>query len=637
MVGSLSKYGALAALCFFLLSPSGPAAAQDQDDAKARLPEMVVVSSPIIEGNQVNRLGSEVTVVSEQQIDDLNANDLPSALRRTPGVVISRHNPVGSFGGGSGGAVFIRGMGTGRPGQDIATTLDGIPMVVGVWNHSVMDMLSIDNLHALEVYKGAQPVLFGNNAFAVVNLVPKYQREEGFHGSGKLAGGSYNTLVETAQAGGKVQAFDYYLVQSYRSSDGQRTDAGGSLQNYYSNLGYSPYKSLRFSLLVNHTNNWSEDPGPEGQPELKDGTFKTRDTVTIAKMENHNHWGHGYVKAYWDDGHLDWQDQSDGSDTRTDYANYGLRLRQVLTMWQGGEMTLGLDQDYLSGKVLVVTASGGQNGGQRETFRLTQPYAALSQEFKLGSFVFIPSAGLRYFDHSEFSSDLGYQAGAILRHGPSELHTNFAHTYNYPGVYVVQQSRLFWRNSLWEDLSPEELNHFELGLSHSFASWIEADLTYFRDKGSNRLVLVYGPPHWENIGDFDNQGVEGTITLNPTRDLALFLGLTYIDRSPDDTPYAPQWSGSAGANWRFWPGFMLSVDAMYLDNYYVSDTRYSGSRQQVDGFLIFNAKLSYEFTFRGLDIKVFAAGENLSNQDYEYKPGYPMPGINGMLGMEFSF
>ncbi len=637
MAGIKTKICALAALGFALAISGGPAAAEDKQKEQTHKTEMVVVSSPIIEGNQVNRLASEVTVVSEQQIDDMNANDLPSALRRTPGVVISRHNPVGSFGGGSGGAVFIRGMGTGRPGQSIMTSLDGIPMVVGVWTHSVMDMLSIDNVHAIEVYKGAQPVLFGNNSFAVVNLVPKYQREEGYTGKFKLAGGSYNTLVEVAQTGGKLKDFDYYLVQSYRYSDGQRENAGGSLQNYYANLGYSLNPHLRFSLMVNHTNNWSDDPGPEGHPELSDGTFKTRDTISIAKLENKYNWGYGYLKLYWDDGHLDWQDQSDGSDTRTDYSNYGGRFRQTLTLWKGGALTGGLDLDYISGKVLIVQASGRQNGGEKETFRLTQPYAALSQEFQLGEFTFIPSAGLRYFDHSEFSSEVGYQAGVILRYKHSELHANFAHTYNYPGVYVVQQSKLFWHNSLWEDLKPEELNHFEIGLAHRFCPWLKADLTYFRDQGSDRLVLVYGPPHWENIGDFDNQGVEATITVNPMRDLALFAGVTYIDRSPDDTPYTPQWSGSAGANWNFWRGFLLSVDAMYLDNYYVSDTRYAGARQQVDGFLIFNAKLSYEFRMWGLDMKAFAAGENLTNQDYEYKPGYPMPGINGMLGVEFSF
>ncbi len=639
MVGRIARYCAMGALCLGLSLGAGFAKAEEKSPEKAqKTDEVVVVASPIIEGNQVNRLASEVTVVSEQQIDDMNAGDLPSALRRTPGVVISRHNPIGSFGGGSGGAVFIRGMGTGRPGQDIVTMLDGIPMMVGVWTHSVMDMLSIDNAHAIEVYKGAQPVLFGNNAFAAINIIPKYQREDGFYTHGKLAGGSYNTLVEVAETGGKIEGFDYYLVQSYRYSDGQRDNAGGSLQDYYGNIGYRLNPHLRLSLLVNYTHNWSDDPGPDGHPEESDGTFKTRDQISILKLENKYDWGYGYLKAYLDNGHLDWQDQSDGSDTRTDYENYGARLSQTLTLWQGGALTLGFDQDYISGKVLTVSASGKQNGGDKETFRLTQPYAALSQEIKLGEVSFIPSVGARYFDHNQFSSETGYQAGAILRFRQSELHANYAHTYNYPGVYVVQQSKLFWGGStLWEDLKPEELNHFELGLSHRFASWIKADLTYFRDKGSDRLVLVYGPPHWVNIGEFDNQGVEATVTVNPLPDLALFAGVTYLDRSPEDTPYAPEWSGSAGVNWRFLKSFLLSVDAQYVDDYYVSDTRYAGSRAKADGFLIFNAKLSYNFRVKGIDMKVFAAGENLTNQDYEYKPDYPMPGINGMLGVEFSF
>jgi outer membrane cobalamin receptor len=628
----------MTALGISLCLPAAIAEADDSSEAKAqRTSDMVVVSSPVIEGDQVNRLGSEVTVVSQQQIDDLNANDLPSALRRTPGVVISRHNPVGSFGGGAGGAIFIRGMGTGRPGQDIVTMIDGIPMVVGVWNHSVMDMLSIDNVHAIEVYKGAQPVLFGNNAFAAVNIMPKYMRDEGFYTHGKLAGGSFDTLVEVAETGGKIDGFDYYLVQSYRYSECQRENAGGSLQNYYGNVGYSFDSHLRLSLLLNYTQNWSEDPGPIEHPELSDGNFNTRDAISILKLENKYDWGYGFVKAYWDDGHLDWQEQSDGSDTRTDYGNYGVRISQTLTMWEGGALTLGFDQDYVSGKVLVISATGAQNGGQKETFSLSQPYMALSQEFKLGDFTFIPSAGARYFGHSEFESELGYQFGAIVRYQDTQVHANYAHTYNYPGVYVVQQSKLFWHNELWENLKPEEVNHFEVGVSQKFASWIKADLTFFHDQGNDRLVLVYGPPHWENLGEFDNRGVEGTITLYPVDELALFVGATYLDRSPEDTPYAPEWSGSAGANWRFLPGWLASVDGQYVDDYYVSDTRYQGARNTVDGYLLFNAKVSYSFPIDQVDMKVFVAGENLTNQDYEYKPGYPMPGISGMLGVELTF
>mgnify|MGYP005849730893 CR=1 FL=1 len=176
------------------------------------------VSRPVIDGNRVDRFGKQVTAVSARQIEDLNAQDLPSALRRTPGVVISRHNPIGSFGGGAGGAVFIRGMGTERPGAGIQTLIDGVPVFVGVWTHPRMDLLSIDIVERMDVHKGAEPLRFGNMAFGAVNLIPKRQTEEGYSGRLRLAGGSYSTFFQTAEQGGRRGPLDWYLVQSYRTS-----------------------------------------------------------------------------------------------------------------------------------------------------------------------------------------------------------------------------------------------------------------------------------------------------------------------------------------------------------------------------------------------------------------------------------
>jgi len=96
------------------------------------LPEVTVTASPVIDSNKTDRFGSYSTTVSDDQVQDLNAIDLASALRRTPGVSISRFNPVGSFGGEEGGAVHIRGMGTTRPGSEIKTYIDDIPFYMGV-------------------------------------------------------------------------------------------------------------------------------------------------------------------------------------------------------------------------------------------------------------------------------------------------------------------------------------------------------------------------------------------------------------------------------------------------------------------------------------------------------------------------
>ena len=63
----------------------------------AALAPVTITASPVIEGNSQDAFGSFSTTVTAQQIQDLNAVDLASALRRTPGVSISRFNPVGFF------------------------------------------------------------------------------------------------------------------------------------------------------------------------------------------------------------------------------------------------------------------------------------------------------------------------------------------------------------------------------------------------------------------------------------------------------------------------------------------------------------------------------------------------------------
>lgn len=148
-----------------------PACAQESAPKTFHMEEVQVVASPVIQGNVLDRYAAQKTTVSEEQINDLNAQDLASALRRTPGVNISRYNMVGSFGGGEGGAVFIRGQGSSRPGAEIKTLVDGVPMYMSVWNHPLLDLMSIDPAHMIEVYKSPQPQNFGN-AFAIVNILP---------------------------------------------------------------------------------------------------------------------------------------------------------------------------------------------------------------------------------------------------------------------------------------------------------------------------------------------------------------------------------------------------------------------------------------------------------------------------------
>ena len=284
----------------------------------------------------------------------------------------------------------------------------------------------------------------------------------------------------------------------------------------------------------------------------------------------------------------------------------------------------------------------------RETFRILSPYAALSHLFgeKSGWYA-IPSAGVRYFSHSDFDAEWGPQAGLVVGYGPTEFHASYAKGVSYPGVYVAANSSLLWGgNTRWKRLDAETVDHYEAGLSHGIGRKFRADITYFADDGKNRLILVTSPapPHYENIGDFRTRGIEATLTWTPLDVLSLFAGATHLfDQSPDHLPYAPNWSASAGFNYRFQSNFKLSADALYVDNQYTANNRAAGwggsSIAAVSAFFLVNARLGWEFSLKTLGTKgeFFLAGENLTNESYAFKKDYPMPGTTGMVGLDLTF
>ena len=641
---------AVLCLSFPLLS----VAAEREGAGAVRMEEVVVTASPIIEGNRLDDFGGSSTVVTKEQIADLNAQDLPSSLRRVPGVVISRHNPVGSFGGAEGGAIYIRGMGSSRPGAEIQTLVDGIPKFVSVWSHPLMDTLSIDPVERIEVHKGAQPLQFGNAAFGAVNLLTKRRTEEGF--ATRLQGGygSYNTWVQVLEHGGRARDTDYYLVQSFRRSDGHRDNAAGQLQEYFARVGHRLTESWSLSLTANRTDNYADDPGPEGRPQAAQGTYKIEDNMTVLTLAHEFARARGDVKAYWNGGRASWVRQYDLTslffyDTITDYDNYGLRARESLTPWKGGSLTAGIDLDCIGGKVEIDRAAPRPDAFfPRETFRIVSPYAGLAQEIPLaGRWSLVPSAGVRYSSHSEFDAQWAPQAGLVVRNPETDLHASYGRGVSYPGIYAAAQSVLFWGgNTRWKGLDPETVDHFEAGIARSFTPRLRADVTFFHDKGRDRLILVTSPPppRYENIAEFRVQGLEATARYSPTETLSMFVGGTWIpDRAPTNLPYAPEWSASAGLNWRFLNAFRLSLDALWQARQYTANTRvpeYGGSSiAEVGGFFLLNGKLSWDFKVRspGLSGEIFLAGENLTDANYAYKKDYPMPGIAAMVGVNLKF
>jgi len=606
----------------------------------------VVVVTAIIEENAVDEFGSLTTIVSDQQVRDLNAIDLPSALRRTPGVTISRFNPVGSFGGDEGGAVYVRGMGASRPGSEIKTYVDGAPFYMGVWNHTLMDLVPVGGVSRIDVLKGPQPQLYGN-AFAAVDLTTRNGDTAEPGGDLRLSGGSFGTLVEQLNVSGKSDALSWSGAQGYARSDGHRDDADGELFNAVGKVSYAFDDNWSADLTALYVNNAVSDPGQEGLPATKQGQYETEGLLLVATVRHEHSALKGSMSVYSNegDGNLLNQPALDG-DTLSHFELSGVRWREAWTPWAGGTLSGGVDFDTITGTVAFNRISPAPSDFfDGPSIRILMPHAAIAQTFELGGgWTITPSAGARFYDHSIMDSETAPHAGVVLASDTMSFRANYARGVLYPGLDAAVLSQLIPAlGASWRDLDAETVDHLEVGASFSPTGSTTIDVALFSDELKNRYIFGFPPlvtpPAFINLGDYEVRGLEASLQQQLTPDWNLFAGLTLLDPSLDTLPYAPEHSIVVGLNGRIGP-WRLTLDAQNQASMLtLNQARTAGAAntQSVDGFTVVNARAAYPLPMLGNRGEIFVAVENLTDESYQMRPGYPMPGASAQLGVNFSF
>ncbi|GAB4241812.1 MAG: TonB-dependent receptor plug domain-containing protein [Acidobacteriota bacterium] len=597
----------------------------------------VEVTAPVQEGSYVDRYGSLFTVVSAEQIRDLNAWDIATAVRRVPGVTISRYNLVGSYGGADGGAVFVRGHGSGRPGSELAILVDGVPRFVGIWTHPLLDQFGIEAARRVRIYKSAQPVLLGNMSFAAVDIDPYTLPEASWHFAAESSVGEYQTTLERVSLSHSAGRYSFALRGGFRRSDGHRADAAGQSWSGDGVLAVDLHPSWRLSAYVDHAEGWAQDAGVAGGPVRGDlPVFQTDDDFSLVKLEHHAGRWTGSYRLYWDNGLIDWL-QWDGESFRsvTDYDNYGLRLREAYRPWEGGEILFGLDVDSYGGRFQEVRPSR-PTPIHEFRFRNVAPYVMVSHQWT-GNWRVTPSFGIRYNDSRDFGGDWAPQVGITVARGRWTGYANYAHSFNLPGVWAAVNYGTWSRDGQYRDLEPELLDHFEVGIIHSLHPRVRWSLSVFSDEVDNALRFIPPPPpppQFGNVGDYRIRGAEVTWELLPAENLSLFSGWSYLDPRPSTVPNAPRWTWTGGVSWRPWARLRLHGDAQWVDRRYVLNPRYARHQIAVDAYFLANGQVV--FSPPG-PFELFVAVENLSDSEYEYRPGYPMPGRTWFGGVRWQW
>ncbi len=657
----------------------------------AARPGMPVKELPVVPVE--TNYGTQYNVVTEEQIKEQNSYDFPSTLRDVPGVMFQSKNVMGSQ---TSHSLYIRGRGSSHPSSDLAVLFDGVPRYGALFGQVLGDGIALSTIGGMAVYKSPQPSLFGSG-YAFVNIFPKYMMKEGEEAAVNSSAGSDGTFDESLSTGIKKGPFDIYASQSWTRTDGDRHNSGASQQNYYVNTGYQINKEWNIRFLINYVNGKTEAPMPDTRANFavngvnwpQAERYKTETTFTTLTLNHEYERASGFLKAYRNEttfellqelnsanGNL-YANGSGGLWSQQEIMLYGVRGRETLKLWQGGEIIAGADLDMAELKNTQQTYSGlkptaaAVNGGLARRVwdfpdtRLFSPYAAVSHIIgRKEGFHVIPSTGFRYYYHSEFENKSAAQGGLVIGYGNTDLNLSYSRGISYPSPIVLMNAVL--TNATVSNpgtIKPEVVDHYEAGLIHKWPDKGSLGATVFRDKGKDRFQTYMGgviPLRFNDpVGYYEIRGLELTGTAVPVKDLELFAATTWLaveakgadNIESNHMPYTPGFQFQAGAKWIFLKDFRIFADMQHLRNLYQGASNGVGrgntfnlpkltGKDKLGDITLVNARVSYRFDYRPMRLsnsEVFVAVNNIFNRDYEYAKGYPMPGTTFFGGVSLKF
>ncbi len=363
-----------------------------------------------------------------------------------------------------------------------------------------------------------------------------------------------------------------------------------------------------------YTSNTASDPGDSRLPKPSVAPQYTTEAGMVSAALSHEHGSWlGEFRVYHNAGDGNWLNQSGtAGDTLSSFNMDGLRWKEQFSLWEGGTVKAGIDNDWISGQVrFKPLAPEPKNTVGAPTFRVTSPYVGLSQDIALGSdWTLTPSAGVRFYDHNQFESNTAPHFGLSLASERLTVFGNLSRGVNFAGLETAVLSSIMPLGSSWKQLTAEEMDHAEVGFKAMPFDSTQVDFSYFVDHVKNRYIFgfppdVPPPPQFINLGAYRMKGMELAIRQDIGRDWSVFGGLTLLDPSIGHLPYTPRSAVTAGVNGKVGP-VKLALDMQYQgDVWALNRSRFGGASntEKVESFTVVNARVSYPLPVLGKKVR----------------------------------
>jgi iron complex outermembrane receptor protein len=585
--------------------------AQTTTKDSVQLDEVVVTGSKVEISRKVVPIS--VSQISKQEIENTgNINVLTTLNAYVPGIFVTQRNVLG-FGvstGGSGG-MTLRGIG-GAPNTEILVLIDGHPQYQGIFGHPLPDAYVASDVAKVEIIRGPGSFLYGSNAMGgVINIITRKNNKEGISGSVGGAYGMYNTQKYYGAIGYKKNKVSILASANHDYTDGTRANTDFSIMNGLVKAGYAFDEHFNLTIDASVAKFNANDNGPIHKPAAFN--IDILRGKASATLENKFDKLQGAFKVYRNFGEHTLSDGFHSTD-----RNSGAMLYQTYKFVTGTLVTGGVDFKQYGGIV---------NQTKYKDSLLTVNEIAVYAYAQQNIFEKLTlSAGLRLENNSGYGKELIPMGG--ISYYPTENTTfkfNASKGFRNP---TIMELYLYAPNA---DLLPERMVNYELSWLQTFMNRrLNIELTTYKVKGNNIIQVVGQYPNTkrQNVGSFDNQGVEFSARLKVDKNIMLNANYSYLDLSTAVLA-APRQQLNLGIHLthQIWN---VSMNAQYIERLYTSVVP-----QIVQGdYLLLNARISCTPI---KNLQLFIVENNILNQTYQINYGYPMPGFNFHGGINYNF
>jgi vitamin B12 transporter len=577
-------------------------------------------------------------------------------LQDVPGVAISRSGTLGSK-----TVARVRGA----EANQVMVMIDGIRVndLAGDDAYNFANLTSYD-IERIEVLRGPQSALYGNDAMAgVINVITR-RADKPFSGRAFVEAGSFDTRNAGLQLGTAREKVNVNFSGSYLDTEGTNISQQGAEKDGYRNLtttfnaAYDPFEKLGFDFLGRYTDAENDfDDADFGPPVDADRTTDSTQTYLLGKMRLavfDQRWTHEWRVTSVETDNVNmhegaWNDSTAGEQLGA-YYQTSIALYDDPAAGTDHRLTLAIDhqqQDYQQRGIVQPWGDPNKDESLDNTGYVAEYVAQPLTAWAL-------SLALRYDDNSDFKNVTTYRAttsylvnrfdvrfrGSL---GTGQKNPTFTERFGF----FTSATSSFIGNP---NLEPEESTGWDIGLDKGFMDGgLVLRGTYFNEALENEINGFFCDPvsmtctAINEAGTSERKGLEVGFDADLPADLGLNASYTYTDATEPDAAGGKQIEvrrprHMAALNLNY--GFArdrgnLNFNASYSGTQEDDDfSSFPASRVELDAYTLVSLAFGFEIS---KIVAVTVRADNLFDKEYENVYGFASPGRGIFAGIRLNF